>query len=79
MDRGAWWAAVHGVTKEADTTERLKNIATWSVRSHPLHKVPGGPDRQKHVLLGSSDSEQELGVSICLGLLNPRALSPASV
>ena len=20
MDRGAWWAAVHGVTKESDTT-----------------------------------------------------------
>ena len=23
MDRGAWWATVHGVTKESDTTERL--------------------------------------------------------
>ena len=23
MDRGAWWAAVHGVAKESDTTERL--------------------------------------------------------
>ena len=23
MDGGAWWAAVHGVTKESDTTERL--------------------------------------------------------
>ena len=21
MDRGAWWATVHGVPKEADTTE----------------------------------------------------------
>ena len=21
MDRGAWWATVHGVTKESDTTE----------------------------------------------------------
>ena len=25
MDRGAWRAAVHGVTKELDTTERLNN------------------------------------------------------
>ena len=25
MDRGAWWAAVHGVTKESDTTEQLNN------------------------------------------------------
>ena len=23
MDRGAWWATVHGVAKESDTTERL--------------------------------------------------------
>ena len=25
MDRGVWWATVHGVTKESDTTERLTN------------------------------------------------------
>ena len=25
MDRGAWWATVHGVTKESDTTELLNN------------------------------------------------------
>ena len=23
MDRGVWWATVHGVAKESDTTERL--------------------------------------------------------
>ena len=23
MDRGAWWATVHGVAKELDTTEQL--------------------------------------------------------
>ena len=23
MDRGAWWAAVHGVTKESDMTSEL--------------------------------------------------------
>ena len=22
MDRGAWWATVHGVARESDTTER---------------------------------------------------------
>ena len=28
MDRGTWQAAIHGVTKESDTTKRLnKNIA----------------------------------------------------
>ena len=25
MDRGAWWAAVHGVAKESDTTYQLNN------------------------------------------------------
>ena len=25
IDRGAWWATVHGVTKELDTTEQLNN------------------------------------------------------
>ena len=25
-DRGAWWATVHGVTKESDMTQRLNNI-----------------------------------------------------
>ena len=25
MDKEAWWATVHGVTKESDMTERLNN------------------------------------------------------
>ena len=25
LDRGAWWATVHEVTKELDTTEQLSN------------------------------------------------------
>ena len=25
MDRGAWWAAVHGVTKESHVTWQLNN------------------------------------------------------
>ena len=25
MDRGAWWATVHGVTKESGMTEQLNN------------------------------------------------------
>ena len=28
MDRGAWWATVHGVTKESDTTEQLTHTHT---------------------------------------------------
>ena len=28
MDRGAWWATVHGVTKELDTTQQLNDNNT---------------------------------------------------
>ena len=28
MDRGAWWAAAHGITKDSDTTQRLNNNNT---------------------------------------------------
>ena len=28
MDRGTWWATVHGVAKELDTTLRLNNSNT---------------------------------------------------
>ena len=35
MDRGAWWATVHEVTKEADTTEQLEN--NNSVIQDPVH------------------------------------------
>ena len=29
MDRGAWWATVHGICKELDTTERLSIAWQW--------------------------------------------------
>ena len=31
MDRGAWWAAVHGVAKESDTTGRLSILSFWQM------------------------------------------------
>ena len=30
MNRGAWWAIVHGVEKETDTTERLNSAVVQS-------------------------------------------------
>ena len=38
MDRGAWRATVHGVTKESDTTERT---ATWD--QYPVSLNPEFP------------------------------------
>ena len=34
MNRGAWWATVHGVTKESDTTEQLYNDMLLLLLSH---------------------------------------------
>ena len=40
VDRGAWWATVHGITKESDMTERLNNneqcICVFLVTLHSL-------------------------------------------
>ena len=33
MDRGSWWATVHGVAKEVDMTERLNNSREFFARN----------------------------------------------
>ena len=35
MDRGAWWATVHGVTKETDTTDQLNNNSCYQAGRAP--------------------------------------------
>ena len=55
MDRGAWWATVHGDHKELDTTERL----TLSLTSHLSRGFPGGSvvkKKKKHLPANSGDS-----------------------
>ena len=34
MDREAWQAAVHGITKESDTTERLNHDNMYSTTGY---------------------------------------------
>jgi len=34
MDRGAWWATVHGVAKESDTTQQLNNYIYMYIHTH---------------------------------------------
>ena len=42
MDRGAWWATIHGVTKESDTTERL-HFTSMHVKGSPGGSVVKNP------------------------------------
>ena len=43
MDRGAWWATVHGVTKESATTEGLITLDTTQMTERACnHRWLGG-------------------------------------
>ena len=39
MDRGAWWATVHGVTKKSDMTERLNTHTQRKKGNHPQNVI----------------------------------------
>ena len=40
MDRGVWWATVHGVAKESDTTERLNTTDNIDGDSKEMYFSP---------------------------------------
>ena len=40
MDRKAWWATLHGVTKESDTTEQLNNSNNIQDIGQEPHRQP---------------------------------------
>ena len=46
MDRGAWWATVHGITKELDMTRQLNSILVLASTSSRVklgsHYLPHG-------------------------------------
>ena len=40
MDRGAWWAIVHGIAKESDMTEQLNNNKKLRFSLHSCGSMP---------------------------------------
>ena len=72
MDRGAWWAAVHGVCKESDTTEQLPGgtCLEQETVSDVTAEVPRGPKNQQCVPPGLQEKEMATYSSI-LCLENP--------
>ena len=66
MDKGAWWATVHGVTK---SWTRLSNQQT---RTHTHEGFPGGSDGKAFVYIsGDPGSSPGLGRSPGEGNGNP--------
>ena len=63
MDRGAWWATVHGVTKSKDTTERL-TLSYVNYRSIKLERERESErvrerDKEQEHQLGGKESVEE--------------------
>ena len=46
MDREAWWATVHGVTKESDMTEQLNNKYIFLDIETVSHRVKKNSSRK---------------------------------
>ena len=44
MDRGAWWAAVHGVAQSRTRLKRVSNSSSSSNRVGYRRNQPGGPN-----------------------------------
>ena len=72
MDRGAWWATVHGVAKSWDDTEQL-SMHAYTSRNDNVTSVSGGEGaRVPQVSLGSESLDRrksrcghpEVGVSV---------------
>ena len=47
MDRGAWWATVHGVPKESGTTERLTLSLSYQCSKHIMSCLGNCPRETK--------------------------------
>ena len=40
MDKGAWWATVHGVAKESNTTEQLSSYRCYTnICAFPVNRL----------------------------------------
>ena len=48
MDREAWWATTHGVTKESDMTLRLNNSNNWQIRPERALEEVCGSHLEEH-------------------------------
>ena len=76
MDRGAWWATAHGVTKSWDTTEQLLLLGSLGVLRHESPTSLHGPAInfslfQTPNILVLSGFSMVHGVTLPLVLQNP--------
>ena len=68
MDRGAWWATVHGVTKSQTRLNDLTRTGACKTGPSPSAVRPGGPNPMMNILGGTSASSRTMdGLGLGLG------------
>ena len=70
MDRGAWWATVHGVSKELDTIERVTlSLATHCIYTTCLKSISGWTLSSFQVLtIRGNTAGAHLGTRFCVNI-----------
>ena len=77
MDRGAWWATVHGVTNESEMTEQLKNNNKNKNNNTkgflPAVQLPtdGSPPRGRAGVSDTDEAQRSTDVCVRAGMLHP--------
>ena len=56
IDRGAWWATVHGTAKESDTTDRHIQVESFDHLQHPRESSASGIKERDLATKGSVSS-----------------------
>ena len=64
VDRGAWWAAVHGVTRSRTRLKQLSSSSSLLLREAPHLPPPKRPDSKAHSARVSSGSSAPSGPAV---------------
>ena len=75
MDRGAWWATIHGVAKESDTTQQLNNYIYICTYTHTYIHIY----THMHTHIRSDEYIHSKRYIYAHAYMSPRSLSPSNL